>query len=96
LIDQPTFGLQAWMTDAHCRGANAAAFFPSDGTGVEAAQHVCSQCRVRVDCLEYALTMRLDHGVWGGTSERERQRILRQRRELLAPRRPSPYVPKEG
>ena len=31
-------------------------------------------------CLEYALRNRIDHGVWGGTSERERRRILRRRR----------------
>jgi hypothetical protein len=30
---------------------------------------------------EYALVNRIDHGVWGGTSERERRRILRQRRQ---------------
>jgi len=26
------------------------------------------------------LTYRIDHGVWGGASERERRRILRRRR----------------
>lgn len=85
------------MVDANCRGANAAAFFPSDGTGVEAAQHVCASCPVRVDCLEYALTMRLDHGVWGGTSERERQRILRERRnDLLPTKKSGSYIPGES
>jgi WhiB family redox-sensing transcriptional regulator len=29
--------------------------------------------------LEYALDNRIDHGVWGGTSERERRRILKAR-----------------
>jgi WhiB family redox-sensing transcriptional regulator len=36
-------------------------------------------CPVKVPCLEYALENRIDHGVWGGTSERERRRILRAR-----------------
>jgi len=31
-------------------------------------------------CLEYALENRIDHGVWGGCSERERRRILKRRR----------------
>jgi WhiB family redox-sensing transcriptional regulator len=35
---------------------------------------------VQAPCLEYALRNRIDHGVWGGASERERRRILRQRR----------------
>jgi WhiB family redox-sensing transcriptional regulator len=72
------------MTDASCRDTNATAFFPSDGSGVEAVQRVCAHCPVRLDCLEYALTNRLDYGVWGGTSERERQRILRVRRRPAA------------
>ena len=34
------------------------------------------------ECLEYALLNRIEHGVWGGASERERRRILRRRRDL--------------
>jgi WhiB family redox-sensing transcriptional regulator len=76
----------AWMLEARCRGASPAEFFPSDGLGVESAQHVCQGCPVRTECLEYALLHRIEHGVWGGASERERRRILRRRRELI----PSP------
>jgi WhiB family redox-sensing transcriptional regulator len=71
-----------WMMHARCRGASPTEFFPSDGMGVEAAQRVCAKCSVRVDCLEYALEHRIEHGVWGGASERERRRILRRRRGL--------------
>ena len=72
----------AWMFHARCRGINPAEFFPSDGTGVESAQRVCAECPVRAECLEYALVHRIEHGVWGGASERERRRILRRRRDL--------------
>jgi len=72
----------AWMFHARCRGINPAEFFPSDGTGVETAQRVCAACPVRPECLEYALLNRIEHGVWGGASERERRRILRRRRDL--------------
>jgi WhiB family redox-sensing transcriptional regulator len=72
----------AWMLDARCRGAKPTTFFPSDGLGVEYAQRLCAECEVRVECLEYALMHRIEHGVWGGASERERRRILRRRREL--------------
>jgi WhiB family redox-sensing transcriptional regulator len=71
---------EAWMERALCRGANPSEFFPSDGSGVESAQRVCDVCPVRVECLEYALAHRIEHGVWGGASERERRRILRSRR----------------
>jgi WhiB family redox-sensing transcriptional regulator len=71
-----------WMLQARCRGAAPTEFFPSDGLGVEAAQRVCVNCPVRAECLEYALVNRIEHGVWGGASERERRRILRRRRDL--------------
>ena len=73
----------AWMVEARCRGASPSEFFPSDGIGVELAQNVCDGCPVRAECLEYALDHRIEHGVWGGASERERRRILRRRRELI-------------
>jgi WhiB family redox-sensing transcriptional regulator len=69
-----------WLDRAKCRDMDPAIFFPSDGIGVQAAQRICVDCPVRSTCLEYALAERVDHGVWGGTSERERRRILRHRR----------------
>lgn len=70
-----------WMLDARCRGYDPGEFFPSDGVGVDQARKICAECTVRIECLEYALEYRIDHGVWGGCSERERRRILRRRRE---------------
>lgn len=69
-----------WMSEGNCRNEPPARFFPSDGVGVEAARQLCATCPVKSPCLEYALRNRIDHGVWGGASERERRRILRQRR----------------
>ncbi len=74
----------SWMADGHCAHRDPAMFFPSDGVGVEIAKKVCGDCPVKGLCLEYALEQRIDHGVWGGTSERERRRILRSRRILTA------------
>jgi WhiB family redox-sensing transcriptional regulator len=47
---------------------------------VEIAKQVCEGCPVQEECLEYALEHRIDHGVWGGASERQRRRILKRRR----------------
>ena len=69
-----------WMPKGRCREIPPGTFFPSDGVGVEVARRICAECPVKVPCLEYALLHRIDHGVWGGASERERRRILRQRR----------------
>ncbi len=70
----------SWMSDGNCRTVHPSVFFPSDGVGVEIARQICADCPVKTRCLEYALHNRIDHGVWGGASERERRRILRQRR----------------
>jgi WhiB family transcriptional regulator, redox-sensing transcriptional regulator len=69
-----------WMAEGNCADKPPGVFFPSDGVGVEIARRICSSCPVKQVCLEYALRNRIDHGVWGGTSERERRRILRSRR----------------
>jgi WhiB family redox-sensing transcriptional regulator len=69
-----------WMSRGKCRELSPATFFPSDGIGVQAAQRICEGCAVSGECLQYALDERVDHGVWGGKSERERRRILRRRR----------------
>ena len=70
----------SWMHDGLCRQLAPSTFFPNDGVGVEMARRICMSCPVQDACLEYALAERIDHGVWGGTSERERRRILRARR----------------
>ena len=69
-----------WMSRGNCREGSPATFFPSDGVGVEIARRICVGCPVQTPCLEYALANGIDHGVWGGTSERERRRIARRRR----------------
>lgn len=68
-----------WMDDGICRNHAPDTFFPSDGVGVEVAKRICATCPVIDTCLEYALENHIDHGVWGGTSERQRRRILKAR-----------------
>ena len=73
-----------WMTAGKCHRLPPDTFFPSDGVGVEIARRICADCPVKEPCLEYALENRIDHGVWGGCSERERRRIMRRRRLAAA------------
>lgn len=68
-----------WMDNGICRDHLPATFFPSDGVGVEVAKRICATCPVVNTCLEYALENHIDHGVWGGTSERQRRRIMKAR-----------------
>ncbi len=69
-----------WMAEGLCNEQPPSLFFPSDGVGVEVAKKICAECPAKEPCLEYALANRIDHGVWGGTSERQRRRILKARR----------------
>jgi WhiB family transcriptional regulator, redox-sensing transcriptional regulator len=78
----------SWMELARCRNVDSEVFFPSDGVGVQAAQRYCAECPVREPCLEYALENRIQHGVWGGVSERGRRRIAHNRSRATA-RRPA-------
>ena len=71
-----------WRSKAACKGLAAEIFYPSSEDDVDAlpAKAVCDECVVREACLEHALAVREKDGVWGGATERERRRIIRQRR----------------
>lgn len=69
-----------WWDMGACRGLDASIFYPDDEDEAEGARQVCSQCHVQAACLEYALSEREKAGVWGGATERDRRRIIRQRR----------------
>ena len=74
------------MAEGIYRNESPSFFFPSDGVGVEVARRVCLGCPAKAPCLEYSLFNGIDHGVWGGASERERRRIARRRRLQRAAR----------
>jgi WhiB family redox-sensing transcriptional regulator len=69
-----------WRKLGACRGLDASVFYPDEDDDAEDAKAVCQMCAVRVACLEHALMSREKVGVWGGATERERRRIIRQRR----------------
>ena len=71
---------QTWRQHAACRGVEPDVFYPVSDEEADIAKTICDQCSVRQPCLEYALTNRERDGVWGGATERERRRLLRQRR----------------
>lgn len=37
------------------------------------AKAICSQCPIKIMCLDYAVSAGM-HGVWGGTTDAERKR----------------------
>jgi WhiB family redox-sensing transcriptional regulator len=72
-----------WRQYARCLGADPETFYPppESDDGAVAAKAICAVCPVREPCLEHAITHREKQGVWGGLDERERRRLVRQRRK---------------
>lgn len=69
-----------WRQRAACRDEDPELFFPVSDTGPGArqaarAKAVCARCPVRAGCLDYAFENGLDHGIFGGLTERERRRV---------------------
>ncbi len=79
LIDVLAVGSLGWKDYANCLGANEDLFFPDRGASTRTAKQICSECQVRLECLEYAVTRGEKFGIWGGLSERERRKIRKQR-----------------
>lgn len=75
-----------WRSSAACKGLDATAFYPGeeDEEQTALAKSICANCLVQERCLEWALGTREKDGVWGGATERERRRIIRQRRRRKA------------
>ncbi len=70
-----------WRSRGACLSVDPELFFPLSSVGpaveqLNRAKSVCTRCQVRAECLDFALATQQVHGVWGGTSEVERRRIL--------------------
>lgn len=69
-----------WTLQAKCKGMQDQLF--PEGADQKHARSVCGGCRVRSHCLAEALDNRIEWGVWGGLTERERRQLLRQRTDI--------------
>jgi WhiB family redox-sensing transcriptional regulator len=72
----------AWYRDAFCATTyDPDLFYPEEGRRgwTVAAQETlakrqCAQCKVREQCLQYAMERPEIHGIWGGLTARQRKR----------------------
>ena len=71
-----------WTTRAKCRGM-ADGLFP-EAADQKRARTICGGCPVRYECLAEALDNRIEWGVWGGMTERERRQLLRDRSDVAS------------
>jgi WhiB family redox-sensing transcriptional regulator len=70
-----------WRGAARCRTVDAEELFVTGAQQREVRQ-LCQTCPVRTECLAHALDNRIEFGVWGGMTERERRALLRRRPEV--------------
>jgi WhiB family transcriptional regulator, redox-sensing transcriptional regulator len=69
------FGQPAWQRYAACRGENVGTFIRTRGGNFNAARELCRHCSVRQECFDFAMGDDELVGMWGGTTEAERQRL---------------------
>ena len=63
----------AWRTRGACQDVDPETFFPAPSEPADAAMALCRTCPVLGSCLAWALQAGDLHGVWGGTTARERR-----------------------
>lgn len=78
-----TCGRGNWRAAARCRTADAEGLFVQ-GARQREARDFCRTCPVRTECLAHALDHRVEFGVWGGMTERQRRALLRARPEVTS------------
>lgn len=75
-----------WTAFAACGSMGSERVEPDDlfveGKAQRDARAVCQSCHVRLECLADALDCRMNFGVWGGMTERERRALLRKRPDV--------------
>jgi hypothetical protein len=65
----------AWRTRGTCQSVDPETFFPAPNEPADAAISLC-RADVQGSCLAWALEVGDCHGVWGGTTPRERRAML--------------------
>jgi WhiB family transcriptional regulator, redox-sensing transcriptional regulator len=73
----------AWVSQARCRQADPDELFVR-GAAQRKAAVICRHCPVIAECGADALDNRVEFGVWGGMTERQRRALLKQHPEVVS------------
>jgi WhiB family redox-sensing transcriptional regulator len=73
----PVLEERPWAVFAACKNETSMKFFPQNRKEEHEALAVCAICPVVDDCLDHAIETNERYGVWGGTTERQRRKIIR-------------------
>lgn len=74
---------QEWVTRAKCRDIDPDELFVR-GAAQRKAAVICRHCPVVLQCRADALDNRVEFGVWGGLTERQRRAMLREHPEVTS------------
>ena len=66
-----------WQERSACYGLDPEVFFPTTEEEAGLALSYCGVCTVRDLCLAWAVRNGERYGVWGGTTEQQRRRLIR-------------------
>jgi WhiB family transcriptional regulator, redox-sensing transcriptional regulator len=73
----------AWVAKALCRSADPDELFVR-GAAQKRAAAFCRRCPVIAECAADALDNRVEFGVWGGMTERQRRALLKSHPEVVS------------
>ncbi|MCV7088505.1 WhiB family transcriptional regulator [Mycobacterium interjectum] len=76
-------GDRAWVTKALCRETDPDELFVR-GAAQRRAAAICRHCPVMQECGAEALDNKVEFGIWGGMTERQRRALLKQHPEIVS------------
>ena len=72
-----------WVSEALCRTSNPDELFVR-GADQRKAAAICRGCPVVQECAAEALDNKVEFGVWGGMTERQRRAMLKKHPEVVS------------
>jgi WhiB family redox-sensing transcriptional regulator len=82
---KPILDQWEWQFEGACNGTDPGAFFLEHNTRgstkhdkEQRAVAICSNCPVKKECLDHALSVPEVFGVWGGKTEKQRELIAKE------------------
>ena len=76
-------GSRAWVSKARCRSNDPDELFVR-GAAQRVAAVICRHCPVIAECAAHSLDNRVEWGVWGGMTERQRRALLKKHPEVVS------------
>lgn len=77
MLPVPITQERPWVVFSACRDKDSDLFFPETRAQEREALSICASCPVQTECLDYAFEADIRFGIWGGTTEKQRRRLIR-------------------